>query len=860
MRPLLLALALAAVVSGSYQRGVVARWPLNVIVMPAAYPDVLAAIQNRVVYDEGLLSYRGVSFGATNDEPSFYISRVPGSSRESESLQRFMQSCAFLCYVYADAVQGITIHDALPPLAASQASIPTHYAVEMGVPQGGGAHNCSCLTNDGQDPATWSGIPASSQYGVGYSTARVGTHGVASLYTGGYTDGLVPLTDCSAEGTMWAPAPWATMFYQLAYHGFSSSDSLMYTENDATLWRWYNRTVHDIGWSPAPSTTIPPTPSGLSSGTRLEWARFTTPNVVPGSCLCFPGYVDHTCSDHFPECAVRSMLPGGADARQASIYAFGSITISGDGVPAWEHGWHDDVSDWSRLSAVQAGGLRCDYGGCKDSRGGVRCQLEPCGLAPHGWNVSWCGAGVCAPESGRCLCDPGWDPDTDCSTCLPSHYQDGLGACVTWRGVCVDPQGNDPGSAVRGYLHPPECSGHGTCSLRFGVSVVLGQPPPTGSAACVCSEGWAGRFCQQSTTSDDCGLAGTRQCRGLLQRHDVVDTDASGCDRRLVSVPTTLRLSQPIEAAAVCASLTGVLASPEEVHAHQPWGPVLGWVRDVAVDGVPTWIGTGPPYVSRPYEVAIRADTDSIPLFVYCMVSPCGDGATAVLVTSITAVVHVDVSDLVLDVAGHVGLSAAVASGALSACSSAIPGATPASASVDVGRTVASALVWDSQRRGVPFADAVGVPVTPAVWAAARAASNGTSYVSTLTPGSVTHRRWTYAEAYEEAYTDIWVPYFSLKHPSTVTIGDYVPIAVDSVVIHPVNGRVSSFGVDGVHVPNWVPYLPHLDVPDVVVRPGRVWTTCSVPAMTLDELYRLSRELEGVAAFAPHGARAQKSR
>lgn len=876
----LLATALVTVVvSGSYQRGVVARWPLNVIVMPRAYPDVLTAIRDRSRYDNSLLAVRGLAFGTTPDEPSFYISRVPGASVETESLQRFMQSCAFVCYVYADAVQGITIHDALPLLAASQAPIPTHYAVEMDTEKGG-AHNCSCLINDGQDRSTWSGIPASSLYGIGYNAARVGTHGVASLYTGGYTDGLVPLTDCSPQGTLWAPAPWATVFYALS---FRKVFSVFIVDTDSVLWRWYDRVVQESGvWLSAPDDSIPPTPPDAPNGTRLEWPRWNSPNAVPGSCLCLPGYVGHTCSDHFTECALGRVLPGGAAANVGLLLFYGRTEVVGGGPSPVASGTpYGGVSDWSRLSASQTRGLRCDYGGCKDARGGVRCQLEPCGLPPHGWNVSWCGAGVCAPESGRCLCDPGWDPDTDCSRCLPSHYPDGLGACVTWRGMCVDPQGDEPGSAIRGQIQPPECSGHGTCSLRFGVSTVPGRPPPTGSAACVCNDGWVGRFCQQSTAGTACGLAGTRQCRGLLQRHDVVEASASGCDRRLVSLPTALSragfdVGPP---AALCTSIGGVLASPLELLAKAPWGPLQGWYRHaegadaspaeldaalewtlgMASNGVPDIIGGDVPLrAANSFQTTdVVKDYDHAPTYVHCMVSPCsgpGRDPVTVLVTHLSAIVPVDLSGLALDVVGHVGLNAAVASGAAAACGAFIPGATPTTSSLEVGYVVAAALMWDSQRRRVPIAEAVGVPVAPATWTAARVASVASSTpVSTLTPGDVTHRQWTFAEAFKEAYTDVWIPYFSLNYPATAVVATHTRIAVDAVVIHPETGKVSSFGIDGLHVADWTPRLPHNDVPGVVVRPGRVWTTCSVPDMPLDALYRMSRDMEGVVTFAPRG-------
>mgnify|MGYP003756032629 FL=1 len=859
-------------VSGSYQRGLTARWPLNVIVMPAAYPDVLAAIEDHVALDEGLLQLRGLAFGTSTDDPSFFISRTPGASTEVLPLYRFMQSCAFLCYVYTDAVKGWTIRDAMPPLAASQAAIPTHYAIEMDAPGGSDPHNCSCLTNDGSDRSTWSGIPASSRYGLGYNVQNLDTHGVATLYTQPYTDGAVPLTDCSSEGTLWAPAPWATISYPLSFsersrYSFGRIYYARWTGTDVTMWRWYNRTVISGVGLAAPLDSILPTPPDAPPGTRLEWSDWTLSSFVPGACICFLGFTGHTCSEEFHECFPSKILPGGVDAlgwKYNWMFVLGPKGVVGGDPPAMSAEEYNGFTEWSKLSVAQASGLRCGYGGCKNARGGARCQFEPCGPAPDKWNVSWCGVGVCAPESGRCLCPVGWDPASDCTRCRPPFYADGNGRCVTWRGVCVDPDGDKLGNVVRGATRPPECSGHGTCSLRFGVTVVPGAPPPTHSAACVCADGWVGRFCQQpsSDTGDGCGLAGTRQCRGLLQRDSSVAINVNGCDRRLVTIPVDLSWGSFLEAVELCAALDGVVASSVDLAVHAPWGAAYGFTRMVDDDGSITATRNVPHYVLRfrgidPVEdphsllhfqgIDARDNIRYAPLYAHCMVSPCGDVSVEVSVTSITAVVRVEVPE---DVSGLDDIRAAVAAAAPAVCAAAIPGG--AATSVPVRYTVGAAIVWDSQRRRVPASYAVGVPVDdPDAWISR---GGGLRPISSLVDGSVDSRWWTYAEAYEESYGDVWMRHFRGRKTPVELVHTFVPGAADFIVVGK-DGDVSEFGAGGVQVPHSSPAFMSSNLfPGIVMVPGTIWTTCAVPPMSLQDLFRVAGEDAGRVSYAPHAA------
>ena len=78
---------------------------------------------------------------------------------------------------------------------------------------------------------------------------------------------------------------------------------------------------------------------------------------------------------------------------------------------------------------------------CAGDRTGPQCNVS-CPLGPQGQVCS--GRGTCVDESstGACVCQPGWDPATNCSTCLSGQCASpiaGVGKCSNGTCGCADP-------------------------------------------------------------------------------------------------------------------------------------------------------------------------------------------------------------------------------------------------------------------------------------------------------------------------------------------------------------------------------------------------------------------------------------
>lgn len=402
----LLLILLPCAVWGALYEHVAPRTPWNVVTVTSSV--LRSSLSGAVDAAAPFLDFSDVAFGASNDEPTFFLQHIFRDDTPSA-----MKKCAFLCCLYT--TMGVDTWGFLTP---------TFYTAELGEV----STNCSCLTGD-LSPGTLRTLFDNDVH------AAVAT--LDTSFTFPATWG-VETSDCDSAGTLWVTPPWfgAPSVY------WSSVDS----PSLASAWGFFSNTTGRI------SSDTPPFAFAAISG---------LPVSPPGACMCRTGFVGHTCADSIPACPLGAV--------QTPFGMASSIGIQGVDVWVYAAGPQTGVTHWGATPALSS--QWCATGGCINGAGGSRCHLESCTRSSRSVSWCAPGTcvpdtGACQCPNGRsssdgcASCVPGFFFfGGECVSLRGNCIDPGA------LGFPDDPSGTQGSSAwSSGAVHIPECSGHGTCT------------------------------------------------------------------------------------------------------------------------------------------------------------------------------------------------------------------------------------------------------------------------------------------------------------------------------------------------------------------------------------------------------------
>lgn len=603
--PALLVLLLAATApaaSAYFQAGVVARYPGNVITIPAVLTDLRTHLEAK--WNTNLIDGYGrtLHFGSTAYEATFAF----GDASDRDTLRRAMATCAMMCYAYAryniDTLGSTRPH-------------PTHYTVEMAghepwtrtthtspapIDPVLNAHLCSCATSDASDPAfvppsgpaTLAFTPAT--YGVGYLAGEKDYTGVASLRTAAMDDAfegpdagfvdrnvatnwvLSGQTDCDITNTAITVPAFAAV-----YHGHLGTQfRLDYrptfvaaTAPPAMYWHYLQQNGAN-----AIDTMTAALNETLYYPTVLYSTDSPSDTIVPGECVCASGFTGRTCAVDMNACYWYTALFNGGDgpgvedapSAQRRLYSlrFDPHT-RGDGTPYFHTFSHEFTGDsifahvwYSELGpGTDFADFLCPT--CTGSLWGPQCQHTYCDPGDVGVSSAKCSSHGYCYESAGCRCDPGYTGD-ECET-LDTTLAIG-GTVNTWAAAgCFDTAGMFTYNAINGTTTPVPlnalfftrselCSGHGTCARDDDEDDVT-------PGACQCDDGYTGPFC--AIDISECSDGAYRACRQVENPLSAV-SPVFACGPSVVMLPAFTTTHTQADAPATCAAFgTSITELPD---------------------------------------------------------------------------------------------------------------------------------------------------------------------------------------------------------------------------------------------------------------------------------------------------------